>query len=328
MNKYSIIIISKDNRKGLINCLEKLLKVIPENVEVIVVEAGDNLEKLSYNIKHIVVPAADAGFSNQRNIGVRASGSEYLIWIDDDEEPAENWFKELTKIIEEDGNLNGVMGCALPPVPTGILGFCQGVLGHPGGGFRFHHRAKKKNILLSEVSACNWLVKKSTIEKVGYFDLKNVYGSEDTDIQIRIMNMFGKNTFKYTPNAIMYHYPRTVFFKFLRWYIRRGKSDADLFLKHTVHIKYLVSTSVTLKILSVIALSIVSGWIILPSLFLIWYFLQMFRTRFMFDYFDFYKFPTAKRILTFLLFPLIKLSADIMFDLGRARRISGKWINV
>ncbi len=318
---YSIIIISKDNRKGLINCLEKLLKVIPNDIEVIVVEAGDNLSDLPYNVKHIKVPSLEAGFSNQRNIGVKHSTCEYLIWIDDDEEPDKNWFYELTKVIKENPDLNGVMGATFPTIIKNILGFCQGVLGHPGGGFRLHYFSWGKVIPLTQVSTCNSLMKKSTIEQVGYFDVRNVYGSEDSDLMIRIEKLFGKNTFRFTPYAILYHQPRTTIFKFIKWYIRRGKSDADLLLKHTVHANYFISTSVMVKVSLVIIVSIIFSLLILPLAFFLWYLLQLFRTKFMFSYFRLYKFKLVQRIITFLITPFIKLTADIMFDFGRILRV-------
>lgn len=323
-NEFSIVIISKDNRKNLINCLEKLLKVIPSNTEVVVVESGNNLPDLPYNVKHIKVPLQKTGFSNQRNIGVENATGEYIIWIDDDEIPDENWFYELTKVVKENSNINGVMGATFPSIPTNILGFCQGVSGHPGGGFRLHYYSRGKVVPLSYVSTCNSLMKKSTIEQTGYFDLKNVHGSEDSDLMIRIEKMFGEKSFRFTPFAILYHSPRTNFFKFVKWYIRRGKSDADLFLKHTVHINYLISTSIMLKILPVIILSFIFNWLILPVAFLIWYFLQLFRARFMFYYFSLYNFSTIQKMMTFFIFPFIKLTADIMFDFGRILRVIGK----
>lgn len=320
--KFSIVIISKDNRAILTNCLEKLLEFVPSEVEV-VVESGENISDLKYPVQHIKLPLLEAGYSNQRNIGVKNAGGDYIIFIDDDVEVTESWFYELTKEIQEPENLVGVMGAVFPGQPN-IIGFCEGVLGHPGGGFRLHNFSKGKVIPLSQVATCNTIIKKSVIQNVCWFDLKNRYGSEDTDLSIRITEKFGNNAFRYVPDAVVWHYPRNNFFKIIKWYIRRGKADADLFLKHTVHTNYLISTSIILKLLPVIVLSVIFGWIILPVAFFVWYFLQISRTRFMFNYFHLYNFSKGKRIITFFVFPCIKLTADVMFDIGRIVKLCSK----
>ncbi len=322
--KYSIIIISKDNRDYLTNGLESLLKSVPKNLEIIIVEASDILEELSVdgNIKHIRIPKMEAGFSAQRNLGVKNATGEYIIFIDDDEEITNDWFENLTRVIKENKEIAGAMGTTFPiPKNANIISFSEGVMGHPGGGFRFHNFSKGKVISISQVTGCNMILKKSVIEEAGYFDFRNFHGGEDTDLGIRITKKFGVNQFRYIPNALLWHYSKTNFFDMCRWYLRRGIADAELFLKHTVHIKYLISTSVILKILPVMVLSFIFNWMILPGAFFIWYFLQISRTRFMFSYFYPYNFSSTKKIITFLLFPFIKLTADIMFDFGRIKRI-------
>jgi GT2 family glycosyltransferase len=325
--KYSIVIISKDNRKYLINCLENLIKNIPKDTEIIVVEAGKNLENLPFgNVKHIKVSlyVHEAGFSNQRNIGVKNSNGEYIIFIDDDVEVTNNWFKNLTSVTEDE-KIIGAMGSTFPiPKNSNTISFNIGVLGHPGGGFRLHNFSKMNIIPLSQIASCNTIIKKEVIENVGCFDLKNFHGGEDTDLSIRITQKYGTNQLKYIPNALAWHYTKTNFLDMCKWYLRRGKADAELFLKHTGHFKYLISTAISLKILTVIILSSLFSWIILPLAFIIWYFLQMFRARFMWKYFYLYNFSFTRKLITFFVFPFIKLTADIMFDFGRILRLFNK----
>jgi GT2 family glycosyltransferase len=318
--KYSIVVISKDRHAWLLDVLGQL-KEIEANPQIVVVEAIDNPGPLEIDgIDYVPIPTKEAGFSNQRNLGVARARGEYVIFVDDDLEIQPGWYTNLTKVIDENSDISGVMGAVFPLKPT-IIGFCEGVLGHPGGGFRLHHQANGRLLPLSQVATCNTIIKKSVIEEAGGFDLKNKFGSEDSDLTIRITNQFGPHQFRYVPSALVYHMPRNKFRRIIPWYIRRGKADADLFLKHTTHIRYLIGTSVLLKIIPCVLLSLFlnNAWI-LTGVFVAWYFLQLTRSRFLFKYFKYYDFPAAKRLIIFFIFPAVKLTADLMFDLGRIIR--------
>ena len=99
--KYSIVIITKNNRQRLIRLLELINKNLKgySDYEVIVVEATDDLTTFKDNILHIKIPLKDAGFSYQRNIGVERASGEFIIFIDDDIEITSEWFNEITKEI-------------------------------------------------------------------------------------------------------------------------------------------------------------------------------------------------------------------------------------
>lgn len=319
--KTSVVIISKNNRGYLNNVLHQLFKIRNKHAcEIVVVEATDEDDLALDGIKYIKIPPEKAGFGYQRNLGVKNSSGEIILFVDDDVRVTEGWYEKLLAPLSEEKNIAGVMGAVFPYKPS-LIGFCEGVLGHPGGGVRLHHHTRNKIHPLSQVATLNTAIKKSYIEAVGMFDENQKYGSEDTDLTIRITKRFGHNQFRYNPDAHVYHIPRNRIDRIIPWYIRRGKADADLFLKHTTHLKYVLSTSILLKIVPFVVLSLVLGnlFIILIPFFL-WYFLQLYRYRFMFHYFKYYDFGLLKRVLTFLIFPLIKFLADCMFDLGRVWR--------
>ncbi len=322
--KYSVVIISKNNRELLINSIKNLLRCIPKDTEIVVVESISPFKDFPFdNIKYIYVEPSLSGFSIQRNIGVMNATGDYVIFIDDDVEVNNDWFKSLTEPIVNNNNIIGGMGAVFPKI-KGVISFITGVLGHPGGGFRLHYYSRGKMIPLSQVATCNTIIKKSVIVDVGHFDLKNKYGSEDTDLSIRITHKYGKNRFIYIPNAQVWHYSPNNIKRYLKWYIRRGKADADLFLKHTVHLNYLVSSSISLKIVVAVALGVLISWKVLFAIFLVWYGIQLYRARFMFRYFHVYNFNLLEKILIFFIFPVFKMIADIMFDLGRVLRICEK----
>ncbi len=318
--KYSIVVISKDRHAWLLDVLGQL-KEIEAKPQIVVVEAIDNPGPLEIDgIDYVPIPTKEAGFSNQRNLGVARAQGEYVIFVDDDVRIQPGWYENLTRVIEENSQTLGVMGAVYPMNPT-IIGFCEGILGHPGGGFRLHNHARGKYLPLSQVATCNTILKKSAIEQVGGFDLEIKYGSEDSDLTARITKACGPGRFLYAPDALVYHMPRNRFCRIVPWYIRRGRSDADMVFRGTARLDYVVRTSILLKIAPAIILSIVfQSAAVLGALFLVWYFTQLWRGRYIFSYFPLYPFNRRKQVMTYLVFPLIKLTADIMFDWGRILR--------
>jgi len=319
--KTSIIIISKNNRKDLNNILSQLLEIQNRhNFEIVVVEATNQDDLECQAIKYIKIPVEEAGFGHQRNIGVENSAGELILFVDDDVIISDGWYNKLLSSLSEEKNALAVMGSVFPLNPS-LVGFCEGVLGHPGGGFRLHNHSKNKIIVLSQVATLNTVFKRQALEDAGSFDKNLKYGSEDTDLSIRITKKFGRDLFRYSPQALVYHKPRNRIVKIIPWYIRRGKADADLFLKHSTHLNYLISSSILLKIIPFLLLGLIfKNLFIIIGVFLLWYLFQLRRHRFMFSYFKIYNFAKAQKALTFLTFPLIKFLADLMFDLGRILR--------
>jgi glycosyltransferase involved in cell wall biosynthesis len=319
--KYSAVVISK-GRHALLERSVKALREAAPDLQIVVVEAIDEATSLNVkNVKYIRIPAEEAAFSKQRNIGVENAEGDYIVFVDDDCEITPGWFEILKRTIDRGDDTFGVMGAVYPKDP-GVVGFCEGVLGHPAGGFKLHSKAQGSVIPLTQVSTCNTIIKKSVIRDVEGFNIDNKFGSEDSDISIRITEKFGKEKFRYDPDALAYHKPRNSIGKIIPWYIRRGKSDAELFLEYPVQRKYSAMTSVSLKVLLIFILAAVFRSIyILLAAFIFWYFLQLYRHRFMVNYFKFYNFSRAKRAFTFVVFPFVKLVADLMYDLGRMIRV-------
>jgi len=317
----SIVIISKDRRERLKRILRQVEDEDLENSEIVVIEATQLNPMNDSKINYKKIPLSEAGFSYQRNLGVKEARGDYIVFIDDDVEITSSWFKNLIRIIKEKKDVFAVMGAVFPKSP-GIIGFCEGVMGHPGGGFKFHYFSKGKIIPLNHFSTCNLAVKKSAIENLGGFNEGFTFGGGDTDLSIRITNKFGRDKFRYNPDALVYHHPRGSIKKIIPWYLGRGKAEADLFLNHSVHTKYFFSTSILLKIIPVFLIGLLfKNFYILMFTFLIWYLLQLFRNKFMFKYFKIYDFSRTKRLLTLFIFPFIKLIADLMFDLGKILRL-------
>lgn len=317
--KYSIVIISKDNRRMLLNCLRHLAAEVRGRAEIVVVEAGADAAGLEADgVRRLGLPLSEAGFSPQRNAGVKAASGDYIIFIDDDVEVPPGWFDAITAGPHEEPEVAGCMGAVFPS-PAGPVSFLTGVLGHPGGGFRLHHYSRGGKMALPQVATCNTIMRKAVIEEAGGFSPEFRFGSEDSELSIRIGRVLSRPPFVYLPSALVWHHSKDSVAAALSWYVRRGEADADLFMAHSSHRVYALRSSISLKILPLLALSFVFPPA-LPAAFAAWYILQFVRMSFMNAYFGLYKFSRFRRLLLRCLAPAFKLGADLAMDYGRARR--------
>ncbi len=81
---------------------------------------------------------------------------------------------------------------------------------------------------------------------------------------------------------------------------------------------------VTIKIMFVLFISLFLGIRFLFFIWFLYYLWQLYRHKFMMRYFKFYKFPIFKKVLIIFCFPILKLTADLSFDIGRIKRIIEK----
>ncbi|MCX7716613.1 MAG: glycosyltransferase [Endomicrobia bacterium] len=320
MNKYSIVVITVNCKGKIKNCIETLKKYkVFDYAEVVVVDATDDEQCLQQEkIKYIKIPLKQKGFSNQRNIGITNSLGDYIIFVDDDIEITESWFKTLTEEFEKkEKEYFGAMGAVFPKKENAnFISFSIGVLGHPGGGFRLHSYSKGKIIELSQVATCNTIFKKDILINIGMFNLENKYGSEDSDLCLRLIEKYGKNKFLYIPDALVWHDTHRNIFDVIKWYIRRGMADIDLVFVSKLHLKYIIATSIILKLF----LAFIVSLFFKPAIFIflsLWYLIQLKKHSFMWKYFNIYQFSWLYRWFTFLIFPLVKILVDISFDSGR-----------
>lgn len=323
--KVSVIVISKNHRAELGRLLQSLAELKAEfDFEIVVVEATEEDDLAYQGVKYIKIPVEKSGFGRQRNIGVKSASGELILFVDDDVVLTPGWYSRMLSTAETEARCLGVMGAVFPLQPS-LVGFCEGVMGHPGGGFRLHHSSRGRIFPLSQVATVNTIIRKSVIEEVGGFDERLKYGSEDSDISIRITQKYGRDAFRYDPGALVYHLPRNRIDKIIPWYIRRGKADADLVLKHRSHRRYFFSSSILLKIIPLALLSwVLETWWIIAGAFVLWWSLQIIRNRFLRDYGNIVHFSRAKTALCGLLLPGVKFTADLMFDLGRILRLVRK----
>ena len=102
--KVSVIVPVYNSEKTLLNCINSILNQTYKNVEIIIINDGskDNSEKICNELakKHsniVYVNQKNSGVSCARNVGIKKSSGELILFVDSDDTIDENMIEELTK---------------------------------------------------------------------------------------------------------------------------------------------------------------------------------------------------------------------------------------
>lgn len=133
----SIVICTRRRAQDLAKCLDSIAQEIAAGTEVIVVDNGPDAEtevavRAHPTVKYVVAPIA--GLSRARNVGVKSSTKDVVVFVDDDVRPEPGWIEPLLRNFT-DPKVAVVCGMVLPDTldTAGQIGF-QFDLGFGGMG--------------------------------------------------------------------------------------------------------------------------------------------------------------------------------------------------
>jgi rhamnosyltransferase len=204
----SVVIPVKNGGSDLARCLEGILRQeIDDEVEVVVVDSGssdgsaERARRLGARVHEI--PADEFNYGGTRNLGVRLSRGEILVFTSHDAHAAdEHWLTRLVRPLSTVPEIAGVYGRQLPdedapPPEHYFLNFLYG--DEP----RFQRLATLDDLTFETTlfSNANSAVPRSVWEEYPFAE--DVIGSEDQEWSRRIL-LAGK-TIVYEPSAAVYH---------------------------------------------------------------------------------------------------------------------------
>jgi glycosyltransferase involved in cell wall biosynthesis len=221
--RASIIIPSR----GMDECLRRLFNaLIPEisrkDVEVILIDDGSDkpldflAEEYAGRLNLKVVRQDPLGPAAARNLGIKSSAADIIVFLDSDVKPLPGWFEGLVKRLESDKDLAGVEG--------------KTVCGNFADLNPFSHFLD--NLEGGKYLTCNMAYRREWIERVGGFDERFKHPwREDSDLAFSILDNGGNIVFE--KNAVIDHPVRPLKLWRLFWFypVRRGY-DWLLFRKH------------------------------------------------------------------------------------------------
>lgn len=218
--KVSIIIPLYNQVNFTANCLEKLfMHTFASQYELILVDNGSTdrteelLAVLPSTVK-IIRNKENLGFAKASNQGAAVAKGKYLLFLNNDTEPLEDWLKPLVKILDTDP--------AVAAVGSKLL-YADNTLQH-AGVLVFNHYSTKNLLRLNHIYmgepsdlpsaniACHYqvitgaclMVRKEAFEAVGGFDEQYWNGFEDVELCFKLGQAGWKLV--YEPKSVLYHF--------------------------------------------------------------------------------------------------------------------------
>ena len=253
----SIIIVNYDGGEYILACLQSLVNVIDDGVEIIVVDnasADDspNLIKRAFPDIRMICSETNLGFGGGSNLGVRYARGKYLAFLNPDTIVEPGWLESLVQALEAKPNAglatskillmddpNRINTCGNNVHITGLT-LCRG-MGQSADTY-------PKLDEVSAISGAAFVVRRDLFDWLGGFDENFFLYMEDTDLSLRARLAGYKCIF--VPESIVYHHYALRFGFNKTFYQERNRYY--ILLKH-FHWRTLIATLPALLLTEVIA---------------------------------------------------------------------------
>jgi|GEM_PF-2329754 len=208
------IIIPVYNRSRLTQeCLEAISATNDKtSYEVIIVDnhSTDETPKLLEAIEGdvtILRQSSNRGFAAACNIGARVASGQFLVFLNNDTQPASGWLDALVSCAREDANIGAVGAKLLYPEGdvqhAGVAFNDRHIPYHIFQHFTANHDAVNEKRDMKAVTAACMLVPAALFREVGGFDEGYKNGFEDVDFCLRLGET--KRRIVYCPQSTVMH---------------------------------------------------------------------------------------------------------------------------
>jgi len=224
MRKFSVIIVASQGLENVsrVNLLEDCLRSLTrqtyprDSFEILVIDSGSAVTtdffsefKSVYNLNLKFIPnSSNIGPAKGRNIGIRESKFDYVVFSDDDSTVPPDWLSKINDVYERHPEACAVGGLTLPPPDISRKNIFAAF------EERLYLRYLKNGRMEEYVSLSrdehpvfsgNISYKKETLLKVGSFDesFSSFISGEDGDLKERVLASGGK--FVFTPVVVSHH---------------------------------------------------------------------------------------------------------------------------
>lgn len=227
--KQSIIIPYHRNKEMLLYTTDLLSRIIPTEVEIIVVGNNNNLNELEVDLpdRFIYLKYSKSMLYSQTvNEGVAHASGEIITLCDQDIYSFEDWYAPLLQKILSSDKIGSVSSKLINPINNRIIDF--GIeystyrIVHPMRGLDQNHPLALADRQVTSTTSAILMMRKETYERVGGMDLDMPYCCSDCDIGIKIGKLGLENWV--VANSTAYHRGSSSF--------KNGKSSSFSHLKN------------------------------------------------------------------------------------------------
>ncbi len=223
--RVSVVICAYNAESTMEACLESLLQLRYENLEVIVVDDGskDSTLEIAKRFPFQIVHQENKGLSIARNVGTEASSGEYVVFTDSDCVVDPDWLTYLIGAMARHGWV-AAGGPNLPPPEDSRVPACVAVA--PGGPTH----VLVNDDVAEHIPGCNMAFRRDALAAVRFFDASFTAAGDDVDLCWRLQNRGWQIGF--SPAAMVWHFRRNTVRAYLRQQRGYGKAEALLYFKH------------------------------------------------------------------------------------------------
>ncbi len=191
----SVVIVSKDRKKDLIDCVDSYLESSYRPLEIIVVDNGSNPPLATWFTKkypnvRLVISEFNIGAAAGRNLGLKEAKGDYILFSDDDAYADTDMVKNLVSVFKENPNAGIVQPLVYDRAKRDML---QGA-GHDinlttgriwAAGVKVKDTGQYNGLREVPMCGCVWMVKREVFNKIGDYDDDYFIPYEDSDFSIR-----------------------------------------------------------------------------------------------------------------------------------------------
>jgi len=227
-NPILSIVIPTVGRPMVLRAIESILAAAKSSeLEIIVsgavtmspvAERLAELMRRNNNIVHLPVSFESGDSSAKKNAGWQAAHSEIVAFIDDDVVVGKDWPEKILEPFQDE-KVGLVSGPGLVPDDIPLVGKLAGwtLASHAAGYVAERYSADicaPKPVKWSRLIGCNMAYRRKVLEKICGFDVKFWPGEEM--LAAYLATVREGYTLVFQPKAVLYHYPRASYGKFLK----------------------------------------------------------------------------------------------------------------
>ncbi|MDP3758367.1 MAG: glycosyltransferase family 2 protein, partial [Candidatus Daviesbacteria bacterium] len=194
----SVVIVSKDRKKDLIDCIDSYLRSSYIPLEIIVVDNGSKPPLATWFTKKypsvkLIISEFNIGAAAGRNLGFKEAKGDYIIFTDDDAYADKDMVKNLVSVFEKNSKAGIVQPLVYDRENKQML---QGA-GHDinlttgriwAAGVKVKDTGQYDGLREVPMCGCVWMVKRKVFDNIGDYDEDYFIPYEDSDFSIRARN--------------------------------------------------------------------------------------------------------------------------------------------
>ncbi len=307
----SVIIPAFNAEKTISFCLTALQKqVFSKTFEIIVVDDGstDDTKKVVQMFKNVkLISQKNSGPAVARNVGVKKASGKYVVFIDSDCVPEQDWLEQMIEPFEDE-KVSGVQGAYKTKQKSLVARFSQIEI-----EYRYKRLKKSKKIdWIGSYSAA--YRRKLFLDEIGFLDSFPTASGEDSELSYRLAEKNHKLVFK--ENAYVFHSHPTSIAEYVKKKFTHAKWRL---LLYSLHPEKGVKDSYTPQGLKFEILAVFSTIISLLGFFIVPQLLFLFISSVLILFFlmiPFVFFAIQRDFLIGILAPLFLLFRDLAFLFG------------